>query len=71
MIPVDSLCYVQGHGVGKVEAICNNRPNGGFDFTYCVRLHKNPNKLRWFEQMDVNYYNGPDPDAEKPKKTDD
>ena len=60
MIPLYSQCYVEKEGVGKVEAVCNDKPSNGISFSYCVRLRKNPNKLRWFEASEVNAHDGSD-----------
>ena len=58
MIPLDSKCYVEGKGVGKVEAICRNS-QGAISRSYCVRLSSEPNKIQWFEEERVTPYDEP------------
>jgi hypothetical protein len=65
MLPVYGRCHVRGYGIGRIEAVCNDKPNGGVGLSYCVRLNKEPNKLQWFDQFKVNYYDGPDTKEDK------
>ena len=67
MIPLYSKCYVEKEGIGQVEAVCNDSPNGGMNLSYCVRLRKNKNSLAWFEADKVDVYNGPDEEEDKDK----
>lgn len=62
MIPLNTKCYVKNRGIGVVEAICNDKPNVGVSFSYCVRLKKNPLNLHWFGWDEVTAYDGPDED---------
>jgi len=64
MIPLNTKCYVENEGVGLVEAVCNDRPGTGISFSYCVRLRKSPQKLRWFPSFEVDAYDGPDEEEE-------
>lgn len=50
MLPLNCKCLVQNKGYGRVEAICNDKPNVGVSFSYLVRLDKDPSKLQWFER---------------------
>jgi hypothetical protein len=64
MIPLYAKCYVEKQGVGVVEAISNDKPAGGVKFSYCIRLKKSPQKLRWFSQHEVTVHEGPDEEEE-------
>lgn len=66
MLPLHSKCYVQDNDIGRIEAICNNKYSG-VKFSYCVRLHKNPSKLQWFDWDEVEQYSGPDPEENQNK----
>ena len=71
MLPLNCKCLVRNKGFGRVEAICNDKPNGGVSFSYLVRLDKEPVKLHWFERELVRQCEELNDEPKKPKETED